>query len=153
MKYWLIKSEPNVWSINQQKKAGTKGAPWDGVRNYQAANNLKKMYRNAGGVELGAVPPPSFAGFSRRPGPPSSATSVKHTVYRRFGDPLAPVLGGAIWRARKSSAASAAHRALSCHHILTTSRLRPGYNAHHAKYKCIVSTEHTNPHSESRRWP
>ena len=43
MKYWLMKSEPNVWSIAQQKKAGTKGAPWDGVRNYQAANNLKKM--------------------------------------------------------------------------------------------------------------
>ena len=43
MKYWLMKSEPNVWSINQQKKAGNKGVVWDGVRNYQAANNLKKM--------------------------------------------------------------------------------------------------------------
>ena len=43
MKYWLLKSEPDVWSINQQKKAGTKGAPWDGVRNYQAAKNLKSM--------------------------------------------------------------------------------------------------------------
>ena len=43
MKYWLLKSEPNVWSINDQKKAGLKGATWDGVRNYQAANNLKKM--------------------------------------------------------------------------------------------------------------
>ena len=41
--YWLMKSEPNVWSIDQQKKAGAKGASWDGVRNYQAANNLKKM--------------------------------------------------------------------------------------------------------------
>ena len=41
--YWLIKSEPYVWSIDQQKKAGPKGASWDGVRNYQAANNLKKM--------------------------------------------------------------------------------------------------------------
>jgi len=38
-----MKSEPNVWSINQQKAAGLKGATWDGVRNYQAANNLKKM--------------------------------------------------------------------------------------------------------------
>ena len=38
-----MKSEPNVWSLNQQKKAGKKGAMWDGVRNYQAANNLKKM--------------------------------------------------------------------------------------------------------------
>ena len=43
MKYWLLKSEPNVWSINQQKKAGNKGIAWDGVRNYQAANNLRKM--------------------------------------------------------------------------------------------------------------
>jgi len=43
MKYWLLKSEPDVWSINQQKKAGVKGAPWDGVRNYQAAKNLKSM--------------------------------------------------------------------------------------------------------------
>ena len=43
MKYWLMKSEPDVWSIDQQKKAGTKGAPWDGVRNYQAAKNLKSM--------------------------------------------------------------------------------------------------------------
>jgi predicted RNA-binding protein with PUA-like domain len=43
MKYWLLKSEPNVWSIINQKKAGLKGATWDGVRNYQAANNLKKM--------------------------------------------------------------------------------------------------------------
>ena len=43
MKYWLMKSEPNVWSINQQKKAGTRGITWDGVRNYQARNNLKKM--------------------------------------------------------------------------------------------------------------
>jgi|TARA_E500000178_G_scaffold355776_1_gene429738 predicted RNA-binding protein with PUA-like domain len=43
MKYWLLKSEPDVWSIEQQIKAGFKGATWDGVRNYQAANNLRKM--------------------------------------------------------------------------------------------------------------
>ena len=43
MNYWLIKSEPNVWSIDQQKKMGKKGTPWDGVRNYQAAKNLKSM--------------------------------------------------------------------------------------------------------------
>ena len=41
--YWLVKSEPNVWSIDQQKKSGSKGTVWDGVRNYQAANNLKTM--------------------------------------------------------------------------------------------------------------
>ena len=43
MQYWLMKSEPDVWSIDQQKKAGLKGAAWDGVRNYQAAKNLKSM--------------------------------------------------------------------------------------------------------------
>ena len=43
MQYWLMKSEPNVWSIDQQRRAGAKGAPWDGVRNYQAAKNLKNM--------------------------------------------------------------------------------------------------------------
>ena len=41
--YWLIKSEPDVWSIEQQIKVGSKGAAWDGVRNYQAAKNLKSM--------------------------------------------------------------------------------------------------------------
>ena len=45
MQYWLMKSEPDVWSIDQQIKAGEKGADWDGVRNYQAANNLKKMQK------------------------------------------------------------------------------------------------------------
>ena len=43
MNYWLLKSEPDVWSIDQQIKIGSKGTNWDGVRNYQAANNLKKM--------------------------------------------------------------------------------------------------------------
>ena len=43
MQYWLMKSEPDVWSIDQQKKVGVKGAAWDGVRNYQAAKNLKNM--------------------------------------------------------------------------------------------------------------
>ena len=43
MQYWLLKSEPDVWSIDDQKKVGNKGAAWDGVRNYQAAKNLKSM--------------------------------------------------------------------------------------------------------------
>jgi len=41
--YWLIKTEPEVWSWNQQLKSGNKGAVWDGVRNFQAAKNLKNM--------------------------------------------------------------------------------------------------------------
>ena len=43
MKYWLLKSEPDVWSIDQQLKSGISGTTWDGVRNYQAAKNLKSM--------------------------------------------------------------------------------------------------------------
>ena len=46
MNYWLIKSEPSVWSFNDQKKIGSKGTVWDGVRNYQAANYLKQMKSN-----------------------------------------------------------------------------------------------------------
>ena len=62
--YWLMKSEPNVWSIQQQKKAGSKGTTWDGVRNFQAKNNLKKMkkgdycffyHSNIGKVVVGIV--------------------------------------------------------------------------------------------------
>lgn len=43
MAYWLMKSEPGAWSWADQAKAGT--AEWDGVRNYQAANNMKAMKR------------------------------------------------------------------------------------------------------------
>jgi len=43
MNYWLVKSEPSVWSFNDQKKSGSKGTVWGGVRNYQAANYLKQM--------------------------------------------------------------------------------------------------------------
>tara|TARA_B100001057_G_scaffold404232_1_gene416766 strand:- start:1075 stop:1488 length:414 start_codon:yes stop_codon:yes gene_type:complete len=43
MQFWLMKSEPNVWSFEQQIKAGKKGATWDGVRNYQASKFLKSM--------------------------------------------------------------------------------------------------------------
>ncbi len=41
MNYWLLKSEPNTWSWENQKNV--KSEPWDGVRNYQASNNLKAM--------------------------------------------------------------------------------------------------------------
>ena len=45
MNYWLFKSEPSSWSWNDQLEAGKKGEGWDGVRNYQAANNMKNMKR------------------------------------------------------------------------------------------------------------
>ncbi|MCG8494330.1 MAG: EVE domain-containing protein [Sneathiellales bacterium] len=43
MAYWLIKSEPNSWSWQDQLDAGEEGTYWDGVRNYQASNNMKAM--------------------------------------------------------------------------------------------------------------
>ena len=43
MAYWLMKSEPGTWSWEDQKKEGAKGAEWDGVRNYQARNNMREM--------------------------------------------------------------------------------------------------------------
>jgi predicted RNA-binding protein with PUA-like domain len=43
MAYWLFKSEPTSWSWEMQKKKGGKGQEWDGVRNYQARNNMREM--------------------------------------------------------------------------------------------------------------
>ena len=43
MQYWLFKSEPSTWSWDDQLAVGEDGTGWDGVRNYQAANNMKAM--------------------------------------------------------------------------------------------------------------
>ena len=43
MQHWLIKTEPESWSWKQQINSGNKGAEWDGVRNFQAAKNLRSM--------------------------------------------------------------------------------------------------------------
>ena len=43
MAYWLVKSEPSVWSWDQQVAKGAKGEPWTGVRNQTAKQNLEKM--------------------------------------------------------------------------------------------------------------
>jgi len=43
MKYWLMKTEPDEWSWDQQIKSGSKGVEWNGVRNFQASKNLKSM--------------------------------------------------------------------------------------------------------------
>ena len=43
MKYWLLKTEPDEWSWKQQLKSSNKGVEWNGVRNFQAANNLRNM--------------------------------------------------------------------------------------------------------------
>ena len=46
MSYWLFKSEPSTWSWTDQLNKGDKGEGWDGVRNYQASNNMKKMKKD-----------------------------------------------------------------------------------------------------------
>ena len=43
MAFWLFKSEPNTWSWDDQVAKGDVGEGWDGVRNYQASNNMKAM--------------------------------------------------------------------------------------------------------------
>ena len=43
MAHWLFKTEPETFSWEMQKKRGDKGEPWSGVRNWQAAGNMKKM--------------------------------------------------------------------------------------------------------------
>lgn len=43
MPYWLFKSEPSTWSWADQKAKGEAGEQWDGVRNYQARNNMRAM--------------------------------------------------------------------------------------------------------------
>ena len=43
MQYWLLKTEPEEWSWEQQIKSDHKGTEWNGVRNFQAAKNLKNM--------------------------------------------------------------------------------------------------------------
>ena len=43
MRYWLFKSEPNTWSWDQQVAKGEAGEEWDGIRNYQARNNMREM--------------------------------------------------------------------------------------------------------------
>jgi predicted RNA-binding protein with PUA-like domain len=49
MAYWLFKTEPGAWSWEQQKAKGAAGEPWSGVRNHQAANNMKAMKKGERG--------------------------------------------------------------------------------------------------------
>jgi len=43
LQFWLLKSEPDAFSWEMQKERGAKGEPWEGVRNYQARNNMRAM--------------------------------------------------------------------------------------------------------------
>jgi predicted RNA-binding protein with PUA-like domain len=63
MAYWLFKSEPSAWSWDDQVKRGAKGEPWDGVRNHQAANNMKAMKKGDLGFFYHSVDEKSIVGI------------------------------------------------------------------------------------------
>lgn len=65
MAYWLFKSEPSTWSWEQQKKKGAKGEPWNGVRNYQANNNMKAMKKGDLGFFYHSVDEKRMVGIVR----------------------------------------------------------------------------------------
>ena len=65
MAYWLFKSEPSTWSWDDQKKKGTKGEPWNGVRNYQANNNMKAMKKGDYGFFYHSVDEKRIVGIVR----------------------------------------------------------------------------------------
>lgn len=62
MKYWYFKSEPNCWNWDEQLARGAKGEPWDGVRNYQARNNMRDMKKGDLGLFYHSVGPKEFVG-------------------------------------------------------------------------------------------
>lgn len=65
MAYWLFKSEPSTWSWEDQKKKGKKGEPWNGVRNYQANNNMKAMKKGDLGFFYHSVDEKRIVGIVR----------------------------------------------------------------------------------------
>ena len=87
MNYWLIKSEPDAWSWDQQVKKGAKGEAWTGVRNHTAKQNLMKMkkgdraffYHSGEGKEIVGIAEvirESFPDPSASPGDPWVAVDV-----------------------------------------------------------------------------
>ena len=94
--YWLLKSEPNVWSLDQQKKTGKNGATWDGVRNYQAANNLKKMkvgdlcffYHSNIGKEIVGVVKVIKSAFLDKTDRKKRFVAVQVRFYEKFKKPI-----------------------------------------------------------------
>jgi predicted RNA-binding protein with PUA-like domain len=88
MNYWLIKSEPDAWSWDDQVKAGAKGEAWTGVRNHTAKQNLMKMkkgdraffYHSGEGREIVGTTEiirDSFPDPTAQPGEPWVAVDVK----------------------------------------------------------------------------
>ena len=96
MKYWLVKSEPDVWSIDQQINCGFAGATWDGVRNYQASNNLKKMkkgdlcffYHSNIGKEIVGIVKVIKESFIDPTDKKKRFVAVQLRFYKRFKNPV-----------------------------------------------------------------
>jgi predicted RNA-binding protein with PUA-like domain len=65
MAYWLFKSEPGTWGWDDQKKKGSAGEPWNGVRNYQANNNMKAMKKGDLGFFYHSVDERAIVGIVR----------------------------------------------------------------------------------------
>ena len=77
MNYWLIKSEPDAWSWEQQVKAGAKGEAWTGVRNHTAKQNLEKMKKGD-------------RAFFYHSGEGKAVVGIAEIIGESFPDPTAP---------------------------------------------------------------
>ena len=77
MAYWLMKSEPDAWSWDQQVKSGSKGAEWTGVRNHSAKLNLMKMKK-------------SDRGFFYHSNEGKAVVGVAEVVREHYPDPATP---------------------------------------------------------------
>ena len=76
MAYWLLKSEPETYSWDEQVKRGAKGEPWTGVRNHQAKSNLTKMKKGD-------------RGFFYHSGETKEIVGVVEVVREHYPDPTA----------------------------------------------------------------
>lgn len=77
MNYWLLKSEPETWSWQQQVKRGAKGEMWDGVRNHQAANFMKSMKKGD-------------LGFFYHSGKEKAVVGIVEIIKEHYSDPTDP---------------------------------------------------------------
>lgn len=96
MAYWLFKSEPSTWSWDDQKKKGAKGEPWNGVRNYQANNNMKAMKKGDLGFFYHSVDEKRIVGIVRvigehRPDPTDEKGKFGLVVIEAVEDMARPV--------------------------------------------------------------
>jgi predicted RNA-binding protein with PUA-like domain len=102
MNYWLIKSEPDEWSWDEQVKAGAKGEAWTGVRNHAAKLNLMKMkkgdraffYHSGDGkavVGIAEIIRESYPDPTAAPGEPWVAVDVRALRPLKTPVPLAAI--------------------------------------------------------------